>query len=154
MHHHLALLLCLLAGDVTAAVWQPTDSLLHAVRAVESAEGLLTWGDNGQSLGDFQLSEAAWVDVSAWRRAHHLPTYNYDVHVWNREVSRLYAADYLSILQRELKKRLGRTPSPAEIYAAYNMGLASFARCQYRLARVNPLTAEKCHQINAILARR
>ena len=150
MKKRLVILVCMLAVSAQAATWRPTERLLHAVRLVESAEGLLTWGDNGNSLGDFQLSEAAWLDVSAWRKAHGLPTYQYETHVWNRAASREYAADYLAILHRALHKRLNRTPNPGELYAAYNMGLASFAQCQYKLARVNPTTAKKCQQVNAI----
>jgi hypothetical protein len=154
MKKYLALLASLLAADVTAASWHPADELLHAVRHVESAEGLFTWGDNGRSLGDFQISQAAWLDVNTWRKSHRLQTYAYETGVWNRFVSRAYAADYLAILHRELGKRLGRPPTSPEIYAAYNMGLGSFAQCQYRLAKVNPVTARKCQQIDELLARR
>jgi hypothetical protein len=49
-------------------------------------------------------AEALWVDVSAWRKAHGLPTYGYEIHVWNQQISRSYAADYLGILHRELRK--------------------------------------------------
>jgi hypothetical protein len=145
------LLLCLLAADAMAATWHPPDRLLHAVRGVESAHGRFTWGDGGRSLGDYQLSEAAWLDVSAWRRSRALPIYSYRTHVWNSKVSRIYAADYLAILHRELKKRLHRLPTPAEVYAAYNMGMSSFAQCGYQLAQVNPVTARKCRQITALV---
>jgi hypothetical protein len=152
MGKYVVLLASLLAAEVSAANWCPSDTFLHAVRGVESAQGLLTWGDHGRSLGDFQLSQAAWLDVTAARKARGLPTYPYESGVWTGAVSRMYAADYLSILRRELKKRLNRAPSAAEIYAAYNMGLGSFAQCRYRLAKVNPLTARKCQQINSMLA--
>ncbi len=147
----LALLICLTAGQTMAANWRPNDRLLHAVRFVESSHGQFTVGDKGQSLGDYQLSEAAWVDVSAWRRARGLATYRYERHVWDRKVNRAYAADYLTILHTELSKRLGRAPTPAEIYAAYNMGLSSFAHCRYQIANINPITARKCDLISAMV---
>jgi len=150
MAKQLLLLICLLAVNVSAAPWRPPDRLLQAVRCVESAEGLFTWGDNGNSLGDFQMSEAAWADVNAWRKGSDLPRFDYQKHVWNRKISRTYAADYLAILHRELKRRLNRAPTPAEIYAAYNMGLSSFAQCQYKLAKVNPITAKRCELISAM----
>jgi hypothetical protein len=150
MKKQLILLACMVAIPVQAAAWRPTDRMLHAVRTVESAQGLFTWGDNGNSLGDYQISEAAWMDVTSWRKGHDLPTYSYQVHVWNKEVSRSYAADYLGILHRALQKRLNRKPNAAELYAAYNMGLGSFAQCQYQLARVNPVTARKCQQVKAL----
>src|SRR5579862_9421582 len=137
MRKYLVVLASVLAAEVSAASWCPSDSLLHAVRGVESAQGLLTWGDQGRSLGDFQLSQAAWLDVTASRKARGLRTYPYESGVWTSSVSRMYAAEYLSILHRELKKRLNRAPSAAEVYAAYNMGLGSFAQCRYRLAKVN-----------------
>jgi hypothetical protein len=150
MEKHL-LLLCLLAADANAASWHPTDRMLHAVGYVESTHGLFTWGDNGRSLGEYQLSDAAWLDVTAWRKAHNLPTFGYENHVWNQSISRAYAADYLAILHRELKKRLDHPPTPAEVYAAYNMGLSSFAQCRYQIAKVNPVTARKCEQIRVLL---
>jgi hypothetical protein len=135
-----------------AATWRPPERLLHAVRFVESSQGLFTWGDHGQSLGDFQLSEGAWADVTEWRKARDLPVYRYEKHVWNSKISRAYAADYLSILHRELKRRLNRPPTAAEVYAAYNMGLGSFAQCRYQLSNVNPITAKRCQLINAMMA--
>jgi hypothetical protein len=113
---------------------------------------LYTWGDNGRSLGDFQLSEAAWQDVNSWRKARGLPVFNYRAHVWNRTVNRAYAADYLTILYGELKRRVGRAPTPGELYAAYNMGLGAFAECNYQLGRVNPMTAKKARQITSMVA--
>ena len=65
----------------------------------------------------------------ASRKARGLPAFDYDKHVWNESVSRTYAADYLKILREQLKKRLQRSPSAAELYAAYNMGMSSFASC-------------------------
>ena len=63
----------------------------------------------------------------------------------------VYAADYLAILHGALSKRLDRVPSALEVYAAYNMGMTSFAQCHYRLAKVNPTTALKCQQIKALM---
>lgn len=151
MAKYLALLFCLLTSQLQAGTWRPTERLMHAVRFVESSHGQFTVGDHGESLGDYQISEAAWVDVTSWRKARGLPTYKYDRHVWDRKVSRAYAADYLTILHVELKKHLKRAPSAGELYAAYNMGLASFAQCRFQLAKVNRTTAKKCEQITEIM---
>ncbi len=129
----LAALLCTAATVLRAENWAPSSNLLDAVRHVESADGLLTVGDKGQSLGEYQISEAAWLDVNAWRKTHGLPRYDYVRAVWNPKISRSYAADYLRILRTQLQKSLGRAPSSAELYAAYNMGLASFIRRQHAL---------------------
>lgn len=153
MPNYVILVACLMAGGwtVQAEPWQPTDDLMRAVRFVESSHGKFTFGDNGLSLGDYQLSEAAWLDVSSWRKERSLPVYKYDRHVWDRAVSRQYAADYLTILYGRLEKRLRRPPTAGEIYAAYNMGFSSFLHCRCQLANVNSTTAKKCEQIKIML---
>ena len=133
------------------AEWRPSNALLRAVRQVESNNGRHLIGDSGRSLGAFQLSEAAWVDVSAYRRARGLKTYSYDNHVLHNFINQTYAADYLAMIHSELKPKLGRSPTHAEIYAAYNMGLGNFAQCNYRLSRVNKVTARKCREIDALV---
>jgi hypothetical protein len=121
------------------------------VRIVESGDGLYTYGDEGRSLGDFQLSEGAWLDVNSWRKARGAKTYEYSHKVLNRYVNRVYAADYLALVHNELERVYKRPPSAAEIYAAYNMGLGSFASCKYSLQRVNRVTAKKCKAIRAYM---
>jgi len=144
----------LLACNAYATEWRPSDALLRAVRQVESNNGRQVYGDSGRSLGPFQLSEAAWVDVSAWRRAHGLKVYSYEHHVLHSFINQTYAADYLAMIHGELARKLHREPVAGEMYAAYNMGLAKFASdCNYRLARVNPTTGRKCQQINALMER-
>ena len=127
------LLSCLVVTNLHAASWAPSADLLRDVRRVESANGRFTVGDQGRSLGDYQISEAAWCDVTAWRRGRGLRTYDYAQHVWSESISRAYAADYLKILHGQLEKRLGRSPSTHEVYAAYNMGLSCFAKTGYRV---------------------
>jgi hypothetical protein len=131
MIKYVALFLFVAGTELLAAGWRPTERLLYAIRYVESSHGRYTYGDEGRSLGDFQMSEAAWLDVSAWRKGRGLPTYGYDRHVFDRKINRLYATDYLTILYEELEKKLSRSPTAGEIYAAYNMGLGSFAQCRY-----------------------
>ena len=137
-----------------ATEWRPSDEFLMAVREVESSSGKFKVGDSGQSLGDFQLSEAAWLDVNSWRRSRGLKTYHYDQAVFNGFINKVYASNYLTILHSELSRKLRRAPSHGELYAAYNMGLAEFAECDYRLHRVNPMTRAKVRQINEFLAAR
>ncbi len=147
-----SVLLLLFVGPVTfGSHWRPSEEFLSAVRYVESCNGVFVHGDGGESLGDFQISEGAWTDVNAWRKSRKLPCYSYNRHVFDRKVNRGYAADYLSILHRDLTKNLKRAPTSGELYAAYNMGLSQFAQCKYRLARVNPVTRRKCQQIARIM---
>ena len=124
-----------------------TPSFLEAIRQVESSGGKFLHGDGGRSLGEFQIGKAAWADVSEWRRKQGLKTYPYHPHVFKPDISRKYAKDYLSILQRSLKSKLDRPPTYSELYAAYNMGFTQFARCGFDLDRVNRTTAERCKRV-------
>jgi hypothetical protein len=146
-------LIGVLALETAAAEWRPSESLLRAVKEVESNDGRFLYGDEGRSLGAFQMSRGAWKDVNAWRRARGLKTYDYGSHALNSYINRVYAADYLSMIHSELSKQLRRPPVIAEIYAAYNMGLGNFAECDYRLANVNPVTAKKAKAIHNLVHR-
>ena len=92
------------AVAVSATEWQPSAEFLKAVRSIESSNGQFKVGDNGQSLGDFQLSEAAWLDVNEWRRLRSLKIYRYDEAVFNGYINRAYASNYLTILHGELSR--------------------------------------------------
>ncbi len=136
-----------------AGEWRPAPELLKAVRKVESNNGLNLVGDNGESLGAFQLSEAAWLDVNSYRKARNLKTYPYSQTVFQPFISREYAATYLTILHDGLNRKLKRAPSSAEIYAAYNLGFSSFAQCDFKLHRVNSVTRARCEKITLLLDR-
>ena len=152
MKKSLALLItCLFAATVAADEWQPCKTFLKAVSYVESSHGKFVYGDEGRSLGEFQLSEAAWLDVNRWRKARRLKTYSYQDYVFHAYISRVYAGNYLTILHGELSRKLDRPPTHSELYAAYNMGLQMFARCDYKIERVNSVTREKCRQIGEIM---
>lgn len=137
---------------VQATEWTPPDEFLRAVCYVESSYGKNLYGDNGRSLGLFQMSEAAWTDVNDWRRERGLKTYSYKGHVMNGFINRVYASNYFSILHAELTRNLRRYPSLSELYAAYNMGISTFAQCGYKLSRVNSMTRGKCGQIEQMVA--
>jgi hypothetical protein len=138
--------------EVLASTWTPDDRFLNALSHVESSGGRFVWGDHGRSLGEFQISRAAWNDVSNWRKARGLPTFSYRAHVFNPEVNREYAIGHLTMLHRELTRALRREPTPAEIYAGYNLGLTRFGEaCGYDMRRINKTTATKCRQIMAFL---
>lgn len=144
----LGLMMTLLATPLLAQQWTPSEQFLNLVRKIESADGLMLVGDRGNSRGAYQMSSPAWNDVSAWRRARNLRSYEYTTTVWDESISRVYASNYLQILRDRLVKSMGRTPSCGEVYAAYNMGFTAFARCQFSLAHVNPMTAGNCRLID------
>jgi hypothetical protein len=135
-----------------AGPWQPEARLLEAVRQIESGGGLYLYGDNGRSLGPFQMSKGAWADVSRQREARALPTFSYQPGVMDAKTSRLYAADYLTLLHDQLLKKINREPNAQEIYAAYNMGLGRFSeKYGCNLNRLDPATAQKCKRLQALL---
>lgn len=134
-----------------ASTWNPNPRLLDAVCQIESGGGRYLYGDDGVSLGHFQIQKGAWSDVSAWRKNQNLPTYAYQPNVLNPQVSRVYAAGYLTMIHDRLQSLYGREPSASEIYAVYNMGMSNFRKCNYDLANVNKVTVGKCRQIEALL---
>jgi hypothetical protein len=147
-HRCLGLLVALLSVPLLAQEWAPGEQFLDLVRKIESADGLMLIGDQGNSRGAYQMSEGAWKDVSAWRRSRSLRSSDYLTSVWNETVSRAYAANYLQMLHERLARSIGRIPSCGEVYAAYNMGFTAFAHCQFSLAHVNPTTAGNCRFID------
>jgi hypothetical protein len=153
----LALLICCLYATLStlqAKEWRPPEKFLRAVCMVESSNGQFLIGDDGNSLGHFQLSEAAWLDVNEWRKAKGLKTFDYKKNVMNPKMNRLYASSYLTILHTQLSRELKRAPKHDELYAAYNMGFASFGQCGYDLSRVNPTTRARCGQIQSLMTAR
>jgi len=154
MKHFLILVLCMLPGVVRGEDWTPSDSLLDAIRQVESSGGKFVYGDGGRSLGDFQMGRLAWTDVNRWRKARNLKQHNYITDVFKPAIAREYASNYLTILRAGLLKKLNREPTASELYAAYNLGLARFGKqCNYDIRRVNSTTARKCREIEAMISR-
>ncbi|MEO7298071.1 MAG: transglycosylase SLT domain-containing protein [Verrucomicrobiota bacterium] len=147
----LALLVCLGSFSLEAAPWRPDARLLNAVCQVESNSGKYTYGDNGRSLGHFQLQQGAWSDVTEWRKKRNLLTYDYRGNVFNPQISRSYAANYLTILHDGLLQEYRREPSAGELYAAYNLGMTSFRKCNFKLAQVNSTTEARCKLVNALV---
>ncbi len=144
----LVLMSAMFAG---ASTWTPNARLLDAFCEVESSGGVLLRGDRGTSLGHFQMQKPAWLDVVEWRKKRNLPTHDYKKNVLNPKLNRLYASNYLTILHGRLEADYKRAPTPAELYAAYNMGLTNFRKCNFRLAQVNSETEAKCQQVTALL---
>ncbi|MFN7140552.1 MAG: transglycosylase SLT domain-containing protein [Limisphaerales bacterium] len=149
----IAFVLC--TGILNASDWKPKEELLDAIRQVESSGGKFVYGDNGRSLGEFQMTQAAWIDVNRWRKARGLTLHNYRDEVFRPQIARQYASNYISILRQGLLHKLKREPTASEIYAAYNIGLAKFgAQCGYDIRRVNATTARKCREIELMISRK
>jgi len=153
--HSMLFLSCLAVSiiSVRGEDWAPSTRFLDAVCLIESGGGRYVYGDDGRSLGHFQIQKAAWFDVSVWREKKKLPTYDYQKNVLNPEINRCYAADYLTMIGGRLQQKYKREPAPSEIYAAYNMGMNNFRKCNFDLANVNPVTARKCRLLESLLNR-
>lgn len=143
----------LLASSAFATTWKPDAKLLEAISHVESTGGIHLVGDAGNSLGEFQMSLAAWEDVNAWRKDRKLKTYSYQQHVFHPYINRVYASNYLTIIHAQLKKQLKRKPTVEEIYATYNMGITRFEQLNFDISRVNKTTAAKAATIRQMVAK-
>ena len=143
------------AATASANNWKPDDKLMKAISFVESTGGLHLVGDAGASLGEFQMSHAAWEDVNAWRKERRLKTYPFSQFAFHAYINRVYASNYLTIIHSHLKRQLNRQPTVEELYASYNMGLTRFgAECGYDLTKVNKVTARKAATIREMVSRK
>jgi hypothetical protein len=99
-----------------------TEQFLDTVRKVESDNGRLLVGDEGHSLGPYQMSEPAWNRVSEIRRKLGYTVYRNWRHYSSWEtVAREYARDYTTWLELQIIKQYG-SATPEQVYAAYNCG--------------------------------
>lgn len=138
-------------------LWSPlargaavTDALVEAVAQIESSGGRQLVGDGGRAHGAWQMHAAAWKDTTAFRRRQGQPVWSYrDAH--NPAVARLYARDYLTILEQQLRGALGQEPTGQLLYAAYNVGFARLERLRFRLDRTPIATQAACARLGALL---
>lgn len=124
-----------------------TEDFLDRVAKVESGNSSKAIGDNGRSLGLFQMSFASWLDVNEIRQKQGLKLYPYN-YATNRTVARIYARQYLLILHRKVSAKLGRPATQAETYAAYNAGFSAFLRDGLDLSRVPKTTKQNIAKLN------
>ena len=130
-----------------------TDDFVAAVAHIESSAGRRTVGDGGKAHGSWQMHYAAWSDTSAHRKRKGLPTWNFG-YAHDPVVAKMYARDYLRILENQLHEALGRAPSPEMIYAAYNMGFTRFQSLGFSVERTPRTTRAACAKLTALLAER
>jgi hypothetical protein len=128
-----------------------TDSFVDAVAQIESSGGRFTIGDNGQANGAWQMHAPAWKDVSAYRERKGLQVWSY-AHAHDPAVARLYARDYLTILENQLRAALQREPTGELVYAAYNMGFSRFRSIGFQLEKAPRATQAACARITPLIA--
>ena len=127
-----------------------TDSFLEAVAHIESSGGRYTVGDGGRAHGTWQMHVAAWKDTTAYRKRRGEQTWSYKF-AHDAAVAKIYARDYLTMLENQLRSALRREPTPEMVYAAYNMGFTRFAGLGFRL-EISPRTTQSaCVRLRPIL---
>jgi hypothetical protein len=79
-----------------------------------------------------------------------MPTWTYR-HAHEPAVARLYARDYLIILENQLRSGLRRAPSAELVYAAYNIGFTRLESLGFRLERTPRTTQAACARLAPLL---
>ena len=115
-------------------------ALIHAVGMVESNMNHRAVGDQGKANGFFQMHLPAWSDCSRWLKKNGFKPTSYEKGVNDPNISHQYCKIYLSLLNAQLKRSLGREPSAAEVYASFNLGYTGFKRRGFQLDKTPEIT--------------
>ena len=125
--------------------------LIHAVAMVESNNTHRAVGDQGKANGAFQMWKPAWQDCSKWLKKNGFKTTPYEKGVNDPTISHQYCKVYLSILNSQLRRSIGREPSAAELYAAYNLGYTGFKRRGFDISKTPSITQRAAVKLNRFL---
>lgn len=125
--------------------------LINAVAMVESNNNHRAVGDQGKANGAFQMWKAAWQDCSKWLKRNGFKTTTYEKGVNDPTISHQYCKIYLSILNSQLRRSIGREPSAAELYAAYNLGFTGFKRRGFDISKTPSITQRAAVKLNRFL---
>jgi hypothetical protein len=128
-----------------------TDALVEAVARIESNGGRQTVGDNGKARGWWQMHEPAWQDTTAFRAGKGLPTWDYE-HAHDREIARLYARDYLTMMESRLRAVTKEEPTVEMVYAAYNVGFGRFQALDFKVENTRASTRASCARLQSLMA--
>lgn len=120
------LLSFLLACSTCQAKSIVTEDLVHKVGIIESNLKTDAVGDDGESLGAFQISRRAWADAVAYSaitsgpHEYNLPAdwkgYAHDYEMSHRAVTLILKMHEERMIKNRIK------PTPFKLYMAYNMG--------------------------------
>ena len=125
---------------------------VNAVAHAETGNNHRAVGAKGER-GAWQFREATWEEISRRRRAVFTEFWSFRYGAHQPVHARIYASQWLSLLARELHCRMGRPPTCADIYAAYNMGLTGYARCGYNPARTPKVTQQGIQRLEEYLTK-
>jgi hypothetical protein len=126
---------------------QSWNRFLDALATVESNNNPNAIGDNGKSLGAYQIQLAVWQDVNKSRGVGaKLPfgTGSHGIH------ARDFAFSHLTNLHARLVK-VGITPTCANMYAAWNLGFTGFKRRGFEISRCPATTQRAAVKINNLM---
>jgi hypothetical protein len=124
-----------------------SDAFLDRLALVESGGNARAVGDNGRSLGAYQMTAAAWRDVSRARAGRGAVVWPHSA-AFTPAVAREYAREYLRISEARFLAATGRTPTPGQLYAAWNLGHAGFRRRAFDLRRCPAATRRAAEMIS------
>ena len=116
----------LLACSTCQAKSIVTDELIHKVAIIESNANPDAVGDNGESLGAFQIKRSAWADAVAYSRItagphdYYLPE-DWKGHAKDYEMSHRAAGLLLKMYEERMIKNKIK-PTELKLYMAYNLG--------------------------------
>ena len=145
MKYIFTIILCAIASCQQIRA-QVSDKFLDAVAMVESSGKTNAIGDNGKALGMFQLHRDAWEDAAKIDPS----LGDYKTGALNRETSRRAARVYFNILSARLI-RANAANSPANLYAAYNVGFAGFSKRGFSLSKCPVSTQKAVKKLEAML---
>lgn len=117
----------LFALCIQAQAYEITDGFLQKIAVIESGENCTAVGDNGASLGRYQMQRSAWVD--ACRRNNANWPYGKE-NAFNYPITHQVCKWHFEWLAQMLEKRKVRV-CEMTLYMAYNKGLEGAKRLGY-----------------------
>ena len=142
---HIAIIAALLPFTVDAV--EINGQLIHAVAMVESNNNHRAVGDQGKANGAFQMWNPAWADCSASLKKNGFKTTPYEKGVNAPNISHQYCKIYLALLHSQLRRKLDRDPTAADLYCAYNLGLRGFERRGFKLGNTPETTQRAVNKL-------
>lgn len=132
--------------------------LIDAIAIVESGNKNVS-GDHGAALSPFQIHRGAWEDV---KKRFGDPTQAIYLNVGERfediaqagdlrMFARNCATGYAFILEERLK-RAGQEPTPANVYACWNLGFEGFKSRHFNLKLCPRVTVWKARRVADLCA--
>lgn len=129
------LLSFLLACSTCQAKSIVTEELVHKVAVIESNVNPDAVGDNGESLGAFQIGRKAWADAVAYSKVvcgNHDYAIPEDWKGWAKDYEMSHrAATFILQMHEDRMRRNGIKPTPFKLYMAYNMGYNAASQLKF-----------------------